>query len=63
MLEAGKGEEVSRPLRVEFADAIYHVTARGIERRPIVADERERWRGLEHLERTVTMRRWRVFAF
>ena len=53
---------MSRPLRVEFAEAIYHVTARGIERRPVVADERDRWRWLEHVERTVRMRRWRVFA-
>ena len=30
---------MARPLRVEFADAIYHVTTRGIERRAIVANE------------------------
>jgi hypothetical protein len=28
---------MARPLQVEFADAIYHVTTRGIERRAIAA--------------------------
>jgi putative transposase len=33
---------VSRPLRIEFAGAIYHVTARGNEQKAIVRDDRDR---------------------
>jgi len=33
---------MARPLRVEFPDAIYHVTHRGLERRDIVRDDRDR---------------------
>ena len=54
---------MARPLRLEFPDAIYHVTSRGIERRAIVADDRDRDRWLTHLERVVKQRRWRTFAF
>ncbi len=54
---------MARPLRIEFPDAVYHVTSRGNERRAIVADDRDRekWQGL--LQRTVTTFRWRLFAF
>jgi hypothetical protein len=33
---------MARPLRVEFSGALYHVTARGNERRRIFRDERDR---------------------
>jgi len=33
---------MSRPLRVEFADALYHVTARGDRREPIFEDDEDR---------------------
>jgi putative transposase len=41
----GRVMSMSRPLRIEFAGALYHVTARGNERKPIVrADfDREEW--------------------
>lgn len=54
---------MARPLRIEFPDAIYHVTSRGIERRAIVADRRDRERWLEQLARVVERHRWRLFAF
>jgi REP element-mobilizing transposase RayT len=54
---------MARPLRIEFSDAIYHVTGRGIERRAIVRDRRDRDRWVERLEQTVRRRRWRLFAF
>ena len=40
---------MARPLRLEFAGALYHVTARGNERKPIYRDERDRRRFLERL--------------
>ncbi len=54
---------MARPLRIEFPDAIYHVTARGIERAAIVADDRDRDAWLRRLERTAQRYHWRVFAF
>src|SRR5271154_2988041 len=33
---------MARPLRVEFAGALYHVTARGNERRPVYRDDEDR---------------------
>jgi len=40
---------MARPLRVEFAGAAYHVTARGNERRIIFRDDKDRQRFLETL--------------
>jgi len=33
---------MARPLRLQFSGALYHVTARGNERKPIFRDERDR---------------------
>lgn len=44
---------MARPLRVEFAGAVYHVTARGNGGAPIVYDDKDRTRRLQWLERTV----------
>jgi len=54
---------MARPLRIEFAGAIYHVTARGNERRAIVRDDVDRLKWLSVVERTVDRHGWRVFAF
>jgi len=54
---------MARPLRVEFAGAIYHVTARGNGRRAIVRDDVDRLKWLSVVERTVDRHGWRVFAF
>lgn len=54
---------MARPLRVEFAEAIYHLTSRGNARRDIVADDVDRDKWVEQLERTVEQHGWRVFAF
>jgi hypothetical protein len=40
-------EELARPLRIEFEDAIYHLCARGNPRQPIFRDERDCARFLE----------------
>ncbi len=47
---------MARAIRVEFEGAVYHVTARGNERKPIYRDDRDdrdRERFLETLEETV----------
>ena len=38
---------MSRPLRIEFPGAIYHVTSRGDRREPIFDDDRDRQAFLE----------------
>ena len=38
---------MARPIRVEFVDAVYHVTARGNERKAIYRDDQDRHRFLE----------------
>ena len=41
---------MARPIRVEFTDAVYHVTARGNERKAIYRDDQDRQRFLETVE-------------
>ena len=45
---------MARPLRIDLAGGWYHVTARGIERRAIYRDDRDREHFLELLEAAVT---------
>lgn len=42
-----------RPLRIQYAGAVYHLTARGNERKPIVRDDKDRWLFLRVLQDTV----------
>jgi len=44
---------MARPIRVEFADAVYHVTARGNQRRAIYREDADRQRFLETTEEMV----------
>ena len=44
---------MARPLRIEFAGAIYHVMSRGNERKPIVRDDADCEKRLDWLRRTV----------
>jgi len=41
---------MARPIRVEFENAVYHVTARGNERKDIYRDVADREQFLETLE-------------
>ena len=45
---------MARPIRVEYANAVYHVTARGNERKAIYRDHADRVRFLETVEEAVT---------
>ena len=54
---------MARPLRIEYPGALYHVTSRGIERRPIFRDDHDRHRRLDWLRRTVEAYAWRLHAF
>ena len=54
---------MARPLRMEFPGALYHVTARGNERKPIYRDEGDRRRFLERLAHVVHTYRLRLHAY
>ena len=54
---------MSRPLRIEYPGALYHVTARGNARRDIVEDDGDRHCFVDLLAETVLSRRWRLYAY
>jgi putative transposase len=54
---------MARPLRIEFADAIHHVTSRGNERRSIFRDDTDRRMFLQLLGQAVKRFGWSVTAW
>ena len=54
---------MSRPLRIEFPGALYHVMARGNARQAIVFDDRDRRALLANLARVSTRFQWRLWAY
>ena len=54
---------MARPLRIQFAGALYHVISRGNQRKPIVRDGGDREKRLDWLHRTVETYGWRLHAF
>jgi len=54
---------MARPLRIEIEDGLYHVTARGWERRRIARSDRDREDWLRLRDKTVTRCEWRVFSW
>ncbi len=54
---------MARPLRLEFAGALYHVTARGDRREPIYVDEKDRAVWLEVLGEVCHRFNWVVHAY
>ena len=54
---------MARPIRVEYANAVYHVTAQGNDRKAIYRDDADRQRFLETIEETVERFGLAVHAF
>lgn len=54
---------MSRPLRIEFPQAVYHVTGRGNARQDIVADDDDRRRFLANLAHVVERYGWLCHAY
>lgn len=54
---------MARPLRIEFSDALYHVTSRGNEQRAIFRSDRDRKAFLDFLGQTVKRFGWRISAW
>lgn len=54
---------MTRPLRIEMPDGVYHITSRGLERRAIVRANQDRQRWTSLLGQVAQRRGWRVFAW
>jgi putative transposase len=54
---------MARPLRLEFAGAHYHLSARGDRREPIFVDDEDRLRFLELLAKEVSQQGWLLYAY
>ena len=54
---------MSRPPRIEVADGVYHIVARGNERRLVFGDSTDRARFLEILASVARRYRWRVLCY
>ncbi len=54
---------MARPLRIEFAGALYHITARGNERRSIFFCDEDRLRFLGALDEVCARFNWRCHAY
>jgi len=54
---------MARPLRIEFAGALYHLTARGDRREAIYEDDGDRERFLDVLAEVVDRYNWVCYAF
>src|SRR3954467_9159239 len=57
------GGVMARPLRIEFADALYHITSRGNEQRSIFRSNSDRQRFLFFLGKAARRFRWSVTAW
>lgn len=54
---------MTRPLRLEFAGALYHLTARGDRQEPIFEDDTDRLVFIDLLAKEVTQQGWLLYAF
>lgn len=54
---------MARPLRLEFAGAVWHITSRGNERKEIFRDDEDRALFLRLLARMANRFTWRIHAF
>src|ERR1039458_7087460 len=54
---------MARPLRIEFAGALYHVMARGNQRQVVFRDDRDHARFLETLGEACQKTGWRIHAY
>ena len=54
---------MTRPLRLEFSGAVYHLTARGDRREDIFLDDVDRLTFLDLLAKEVRQQHWRLYAY
>ena len=53
---------MSRPLRLQYAGAVYHLTSRGNARQPVFGDDSDRQLFLALFSQVVTRHRWLCHA-
>ena len=54
---------MARPLRIEYPDAVYHITSRGNARQPVFLEEGDCSGFLAALGEVVELYRWRCYAY
>jgi len=54
---------MSRPIRIEYPDALYHITARGDRREDIFEDDQDRQAFLQTLDQVVAQFGWLCYAW
>jgi putative transposase len=54
---------MARPLRLEFAVALYHLTARGNAQAQMYADDEDRRLFLDRLGKEIAQQGWRCYAY
>lgn len=54
---------MARPLRIQYENALYHVTSRGNEKAKIYMDDQDRYIFIEHLARVVEQYTWVLYAY
>ena len=54
---------MARPLRLEFAGALYHLTARGNAQQPIFLDDTDRQHFVRLLSREIQQQHWRCYGY
>jgi len=54
---------MARPLRLEYAGALYHLTARGNARAGILVDDDDRRVLLDLFGKEITQQGWRCYAY
>jgi len=54
---------MARPLRIQFAGAVYHVMSRGVAKQRIYLDDDDRREFLRYLRRVSRRLRWQVWAY
>jgi REP element-mobilizing transposase RayT len=54
---------MARPLRLEFAGALYHLTSRGDHREDIYLDDQDRRTFLDLLGKEILQQRWLCYAY
>lgn len=54
---------MARPLRIEYPGAVYHITSRGNEQRPIFRDDFDRQQFVDIFAEVVQRFRWHVYAW
>jgi len=54
---------MARPIRIEFAGALYHITSRGDDRQDVFRDDQDRRVFLEILNEADRRFKWRCYAF